>query len=154
MKVYYFGFGANRDPRMIEAIIGKLITGRPAYVDGFELCVQGLKDIPEKPREILRKAWGNSFESYVLRKGNARIYGTLFEMSREDREHISNWELVPEGWAKDTKVIAILEDVTKIKAMTESIENQTVNRIVDGKQYETYLMKPEQIWQIAKRVRK
>lgn len=57
MKLY-FGFGANRDAAMIRAITGSSALRIPASLDGFQLCVQALCDIPEKARRVLTKKMG------------------------------------------------------------------------------------------------
>ena len=137
----------------MKAITGRSPKGQPAHLEGFELYVQKLGNIPELPQNILRKAWGRSFKSYVIRKGEGRVCGTLWEITPEERKHIINWELIPEGWYKDANVIAILEDGKRIHAVTEIIENQPIGRFVDGSHYDAYLMAPEQMWKLAESCR-
>lgn len=140
MTMFYLGYGANSDQDMINAITGRVLSGQKAHITGFELCVQKLENVPEIPRKILKRAWGDSFESYVIKEGLGRVYGTLWEMTTIDRDHISKWELIPEGWYTPVNVEAILEDGSKVRSATEMIVDQTVNRVVDGKNYKTYLM--------------
>jgi len=154
MALHYFGYGANRDPGQMEAITGRSLKGQPAYVKGFELVVQKLGDIPELPQKILRKAWGKHFESYAIRKGEGQVHGMLWEITPEDRGHISNWELIPEGWYKGGLVTAILEDETEVPAVTDIIERQQhIDKVVDGSQYETFLMEKERMREHAIRDR-
>lgn len=152
--MYYFGYGANRDSAMIEAITGKSLHGRPAYIEGWELCVQNLSNIPEIPREILQDAWGDHFESYVIREGTGLVNGTLWELHPEDRVRVAKWELIPYGWYKNRGVRAFPEDEPRgLQSVTEVIENQSIDRIVDGMNYKTFLMDREEILAHAERVR-
>lgn len=153
MKLYYFGYGANKDFEMMKAINGRSLKGRPAYIEGFELCVQQLNNIPKLPQKILRKAWGDYFESYVIREGRGRVHGTLWEINPKDRKHISEWELIPDGWYIDIKVTAILDNGKNVQAVTDAVKNQPIARIVNGAQYKIYLMEAEQMWEHAKQSR-
>lgn len=152
MKVLYFSYGANADDRMIKAIIGRLPEGQPAYIKGYELCVQKLKDIPKKPKEILRQEWDESFESYVVRRGKGKVYGTLWVITSEEREMIRRWELIPEGWYHDTNFVAFLEDGSKLRAVGEIIDNQPIDRVIEIKNYPKFLMKKDLICRIANKV--
>ncbi len=153
MSLYYFGYGANRDARMMQSITGKSLEGRPGYVDGFELAVQKLDHVPILPQKVLRAAWGNHFESYVIRKGKGRVYGVLWKITTEDRLHIKTWELIPEGWYTDSKIEVVIEDGSKVPAVTDLVENQKIDRVVDGRSYTDYLMPEGKMWQHAKRIR-
>lgn len=77
-KIFYFGYGANRDPKMMEAITGKKnLVGRPAVLKGYSLCVQRLDQVPDtiapsapapvSPRTILKDNWSPTFTSYIIK---------------------------------------------------------------------------------------
>lgn len=166
-SVFYFGYGANCAPRMVAAIIGR----RPTVVDtnvairGYDLCVQYLEHIPDKAREILEEAWGNSFESYgvqpakqfyVMKKcpEDRAVWGTLYEITPEEREIIAAWEMIPEEWYTPIELDVKLTNGSSVLAQTEIIVGQEVAYIaVDGKNYPTYLIPKEALLKKAEEVR-
>ena len=93
---YYFGYGADREPEMIKAIIGhNAIDMGEATISGYGLYIQKLADIPLPARTILQKSWGNSFISYVIKplKGS-KVYGRLFSINSVEIKQVDIWELV------------------------------------------------------------
>jgi len=158
MNELYFGYGGNRDPKMIEAICGRQLVGRPASVTGYELCVQRIDQVPRLPQTILRNAgWKDDFQSYVLREAedpDKKVYGMLWELTSKEREHIRNWELIPEGWYTDHNLGVELENGTRIYGVeTEIIIDQPIDRIVETKKYQSYLMGPKDMQELARKVR-
>ncbi len=167
-KVLYFGYGANRDARMIAAILGKpaeQLVGRPAVLQDYQLGVQTLEQIPDtvmpnapepkSPRQILRNVWGEGFESYVIEyHPGCKVSGTVWELTPEERERVRDWELFDYGWYEDCEGKAISEDGSEIDVITEKTRNdQVLDREVDGMDYETWLADPVKFEYIAKRVR-
>lgn len=167
-KVLYFGYGANRDARMIAAILGKpaeQLAGRPAVLQDYQLGIQGLDQIPDtiminapepiSPRQILRNVWGDGFESYVIEyRPGSKVTGTIWELTPEERERVRDWELLDYGWYEDCEGKAIAEDGSEIDVITEKTRNnQVLGREVDGMDYETWLAEPEKFESIAERVR-
>lgn len=165
-KVLYFGYGANRDARMIAAILGKPVeqlVGRPAVLQDYQLGVQGLNQIPDtvmpnapepiSPRQILKNVWGDGFESYVIEyRPGSKVSGTIWELTPEERERVRDWELLDYGWYEDCEGKAITADGDEIDVVTERIrEDQVLGREVDGMNYETWLADPERFEAIAKR---
>lgn len=88
--INYFGYGSNRDLAMLAAIIGRdEIEGIKGKMLGHELCVQKLNNIPDlvlptapvpqSPRFILQREFGDNFELYVTRpKLDGVTYGTIW----------------------------------------------------------------------------
>lgn len=168
-KILYFGYGANRDPRMMAAITGnsKLI-GQPGVLRGFKFYVQRLDQIPNKilpdaptpisPRKaILDSGWGEDFKSYTIKPGSETdvVTGTIWELTPLERELIRNWELIDFGWYQDKKDI-LAKDLSykDIKVETEVLgEGQEVDREVDGRNYNTWLLSPEDFERSATKVR-
>jgi hypothetical protein len=117
-KVYFFGYGATREPEMIQAITGQrpMVIG-PAVLDDYELRVQSVKEIPKARahlRQLLRHAWGDSFKSYVIvPRPGSKVAGTLFKLSLHDRHLIDGWELVPLEWSQKVFVQVRLGDTGK-----------------------------------------
>lgn len=100
---YFFGFGADSEADMIAAVIGhkpKFVSR--AYLYDYRLCIQSLQDIPThgaNPRQILQRAWGNTFRSYTIRHHKDEcIHGSVFRLTRYERRMLDTWELVAEGW--------------------------------------------------------
>lgn len=69
-KILFFGYGANRSREKIKKVISKDPgEGIGAVLEGYVLVDQALMQIPEPPREFLRKVYGNNFKSYSIKKG-------------------------------------------------------------------------------------
>jgi len=154
MTIYYFGFGANKDRDMIEAIVGRKLSGRQAFVEGFDLVIQSLDDIAEPARTVLRKAWGDVFQSYALKRGSNVVYGMLWDVTRKDLGHIATWELESENWFKQIEVLATLEeDGSKVMAITQIVENQPHQKIVTEKDYSPFPVPKEKLIAMANKTR-
>lgn len=142
-KVLYFGYGANREPAMMEAITGNAnLVGKPAVLRGYELCVQRLDQVPDIPRRILDASWSPKFTSYTIRTGapDDEVYGTLWELTPLERELVRNWELIDLGWYRDMQVKITTEDGQEIEARTEGLrEGLEIDREVDGREYKSFL---------------
>ena len=153
-KVFYFGYGANRTPEMMSWITGKDdFEGKLVILEGWNLCIQRLDQVPKVviststgPRHLqehLREAWGDDFETYVIKPGKNKVMGTLWEIELGNRELVKNWERVG-FWYKEVKVKVKTESGEQIKAVSECLgDNQTVDRKVDGLDYEPFLLPRE-----------
>ena len=113
-EVLYFGYGANRTPEMMSWITGRGgFEGKPAILEGWNLCIQRLDQIPkvavptssgpQSLQEQLREEWGDNFETYIIKSGKGKVLGTLWKIEPEDRELIRDWERVG-FWYKEVKV--------------------------------------------------
>lgn len=92
--MYYFGYGANKDIEMLEAIIGRRPEGEKAVLKDFELCIQKWEEIPEKARETLKKHWNKDFRSYVIKPSKGKqVSGMLWNITESEHKHIEKWEL-------------------------------------------------------------
>lgn len=114
-KGYFFGYvdGAGAE-EMIPAVSGE----RPSVIgaatlDGYELRIQTLSEITStgaNPQEYLRKAWNDSFQSYVLvRKPGSQVKGVLLRLSVKARHALDSWELVESGWCRRAFVMVRLD---------------------------------------------
>lgn len=150
-QVLYFGYGANRDPRMIEAITGnKNLVGKPAVLKDWELCVQRFDQIPSEiipsapapfsPQDAVRRSWNEDFSTYVIRPAKGKeVHGTMWELTPQDRELLRDWELIDFGWYKGVSVEIETED-GKLQVQTEVLgDGQGIDRVVDGQDYPTFL---------------
>jgi hypothetical protein len=166
--VLYAGYGANRDPEMIEAITGNVPKSLGAVVlDDFELCVQRLDQTPDTVfegapspisiREILTRSWGESygFETYTIRpKIGSMVDAMLFEITSDDRALIANWEMIEFGWYGSMRVAARQGNGTIVLAETEGLrEGQAIDRVVNGLGYDTYLNERTNMFIIAEQAR-
>lgn len=167
-KVLYFGYGANRDPRMIAAITGRPaaeLTGSPAVLEGYSLAVQRLEQVPDtvvqsapvplSPRGML-KDWGEDFTTYVIHPSkDGKVSGTIWELTTEERELIRDWELVDFGWYKDCEGRAKTEDGKEVPVITEMLgAGQQIDHEVDGLHYETWLNDPIRFEIVAEKARR
>lgn len=167
-KVLYFGYGANSQREMMEAITGnKNLVGRQGFLKGFILCVQRLDQIPNtvfpgspvpvSPRTNLEDSWPANFESYIIKAGSRenKVAGTIWELTPQERELVRDWELVDFGWYVDIKATATMQNGQEISVETEGLrDNQEVDRTVEGQNYRPFLMPSEDFLRIAEKSRK
>ncbi len=166
-KLTYFGYGANREPRMISAITGIPIdelVGKPVVLEGYALGVQSLDDIPNVPpegvdvsaRDILDNNWGESFQSYVIfEQEGGTVAGTAWELTEEQRDRVADWELIAFNWYKDIRTRVRDADGNYIDVRTEIRgDGQGCSEFVDGMNYESWLQNPELFEEIAAEARR
>jgi len=166
--VKYFGYGANRDPKMISFITGRPeeeLVGKPATLEGFGLGVQRLDQVldslsagsilPISVRALLLESWDDRFRSYIIfPKPDSRIVGTIWELSDQDRDRVRDWELVGD-WYKDDSGTATTDDGEKVDLITESLgDGQEFDHEVDGLNYETWLNPVAMFETVASKARK
>lgn len=151
--ILYGAYGANRDPKMLEAITGNPnLVGKLAIFQNVELCVQGLAHIPDtvpttspvtiSPKKIITDEWGHSnFETYTIRRANGtQVRGRVYELTPQERALVAEWEMIEYGWYQSMDITATLEDGTKLIVNTEGLrDGSLIDRIVDGLEYPTYL---------------
>lgn len=154
--VQFFGYGANRDPDMIRAIIGRLPEGYPAVLQGFELCIQTWEEIPERARKILSYSWDESFRSYALRptrKFSEKVKGVIWLISREERRLIDNWEL--NGIWYHVYLLKFLKPAGQISEIEIQVVNDpNIKKKVNGIFYKNFLNDKEKMLQVAEKVRR
>ncbi|HSA83630.1 MAG TPA: gamma-glutamylcyclotransferase family protein [Patescibacteria group bacterium] len=151
--IYFFGYGADRDPELMEAIIGRKPQGEKTTISGFELCIQSLADIPSKAQRIIRQSWDHGFHSYVIRPAkdmHSIVSGMMWELSPLERKLIDNWELT--GLWYD--VFFISKGAPHPMQMElQIIQNQPIRHIVDGTHYKTFLNDKNKMIETATRIR-
>lgn len=151
--IYFFGYGADRDPEMMEAIIGRRPRGQGASIAGFELGIQSFGDIPSKARKIIQQSWDHRFQSYVIRPAkdmHAVVTGTMWELTPSERKLIDNWELT--GLWYDVFLIA-KGAPHPMQMELQIIQDQPIRHLVDGKHYKTFLNSKEKMFEVATRCR-
>lgn len=154
-EVQYFGYGANRSPEMMEAIIGRVPEGFPAKISGFELCVETWDDIPEPARHILSGSWDNTFRSYCVRpSGNLRssVKGHVWKLTREERRLVDNWEMTG-LWYNVFIFQYPVSPNQEVQIEIQVIDDPKVKKVFSGQRYKTYLNKPKKMLEIAKKTR-
>jgi hypothetical protein len=168
-KILYGAYGANRDPGMLRAITGNAsLTGKPAIFKDVELCVQGFDQIPDvvaptapvplSPKAIMADAWGkkSGFETYAIRPAKGReVRGRVYKLTTEERALIAEWEMIEFGWYKEMDMKAVLEDGTEVTVNAEGLsDGASIDRVVDGMDYPTYLNDPTNMFKIAEQTQK
>lgn len=167
-KILYFGYGANRDIRVMKAITGsKNLKGTPATLKGFGLYVQRLDQTPDaifpsspvpiSVQQLLRESWNDRFTTYIIKtKEGSEVFGTIWELTSQERELVREWELVEFGWYKDYKnVKAVTKMGKEIEAETEGWrEGQETDHEIDGKKYPTFLNRVEDFEKVAEKARR
>jgi len=141
-KVFFFGYGAYKDYYRLAEIIGKNPEGgEGALLEGFDLGVQNIDNIPKEPREILLKVWGNNFQAYTMKRGTGFIQGRVWLLDEEDLEKIKEWEFINKSnWRELTNVTIKTSDGKTISAITDKSRDQyEIDQFVDGLNYESNL---------------
>jgi len=154
-EVQYFGYGANRNPEMMEAIVGRVPEGYPAKISGFELCVESWEDIPEPARRILSSSWDSSFRSYCVRpSGNLRgsVKGHVWKLTREERRLVGNWEMTG-LWYKVFVLQYPIYPSREVQIEIQVINDPKVKKVFSGRRYKTYLNKPKKMLNVARETR-
>lgn len=164
----YGAYGANRDPEMLKAITGNAsLVGRMATFKDVELCVQRFDQVPDviaptapvplSPKAIMVGAWGEEgeFETYAIRPAkDSQVTGRVYELTAQERALIAEWEMIGFGWYKEMDITAVLEDGTEITVNTEGLsDGASVDRVVDGMDYPTYLNDPTHMFKVAEQAR-
>jgi len=160
-KVYYFGYGADSEPDLLHAITGRRpkVIGT-ALLQNYELRIQELAEVTTKglnPQEILRKAWGNDFKSYVIvAKAGAEVRGTLYRLSLHDKHLIDVWELVDAGWYEKAFVNVGLVGTPKVYQTETQVlaPKQSATISTDGATYTPWLMPKERLLFVAESLRR
>jgi len=165
-KKQYFGYGANRDQKMMEWITGNAnLEGKSAVLKDFQLCIQRLDQVPDivtesspapiSPRKILENNWGKDFKSYIIKPSTGKeVHGMLWELSALERELVREWELVEYGWYVDIKSEVTIEGSTVLDIETEGLrKGQEVDSEINEKDYETWLNNPETFKRVAEKSR-
>lgn len=152
--VEYFGYGANRTPEMIEAIIGRIPEGYPATFSGFELCIQTWDEIPESAKKILSPPWDKTSKTYVVRPTNTSskfVKGTVWKLTRQERAIIDNWE-VTGHWYK-MYVMQFTKGDERTQIEIQVIDDPKIKKVINATLYKNFLNSKEQMLKVARRCR-
>jgi hypothetical protein len=154
--INYFGYGAMRNPTVIEAVLGRLPVGTPGSVSNMQLCIQRIDQVPSAAQDLLRTEWPDTFRSYTMIPAETGVVdGVVWEISEEEREIIRDWELVELGWFQVTDVLVTLEDGTTTKASTEILgEGQEIAIQAEGQNYPDLLNPLEENVRVARKSRR
>ncbi|MFA6017044.1 MAG: hypothetical protein WC744_03080 [Patescibacteria group bacterium] len=141
-KVFFFGYGAYKDNYRLAEIIGKPPEGgEGALLEGYDLGVQNINNIPKEPKEILAKVWGNNFQAYTMKKGSGYIQGRIWLLDEEDLQKIKEWEFINKSdWRELVSVTVKTSDGKTISTITDkSKDKYEIDKFVDGLNYEPNL---------------
>ncbi len=162
----YFGYGANSEARAIAAITGReeaTLQGTPARLRSYGLAIQCLVDVPDSlsqesflpvsPQDLLRKNWGEKFSSYVIYpKMGSFVFGRIWELTRDERERIRDFELVGD-WYRDAVGVAET-DGGLVTVVTEALgDGQNYGNEAYGLDYNPWLQTAEEFEKVAASVR-
>jgi len=141
-KVKFFGYGANRNKKRLQDIFGHEPDGGiSAILSNSILAVQTLDQIPEEPRRILEKVWGEKFRSYTVKDGKGEVVGTIWEIDENDLRELERWEYIGD-WRELKEVTVKTADGTEVRALTDRApEGSLTKETVDGLNYEDNLNK-------------
>jgi len=132
----YFGYGANKDPDMIGAIIGRVPDNEPAVLENYALVIQQYGQIPGEVISILGHNWSDeevaNFMTYAIRPQNGeKVPGTLWKrITSDERALIDDWEINDGLWYQKRTVEVIAGGVA-LNASTEIIDDPTLPLALD-----------------------
>lgn len=156
---YYFGYGPESVPEVVEAIVGhplKVELGVVAVRQ--QLAIQELDQTPKtvsqelgglSVQQILGTSWKKHtekpFSSYTLRPSENRgdvVNGTLYELGMEDALALVDWDFASPSlkeavWHQWDHGVT-LADGRQVMALTVA-DNQAVDRAVSGTDYDPFL---------------
>ncbi len=140
---------------MMKAITGRIPEGYPAELDGFELCIQKWCELPEATRKYLKPPWNEKFRSYCVRptlKPFRSVKGTVWQITREERRLIDNWELTGKWYQVYLlKFFKPQNQLTQIEIQVVNDDN--IHEVVDGKDYRNFLNDRDMMYKVAQYVR-
>lgn len=144
------------DDELIQTLTGEPVRDKElAVLEGYDLVVQRLDQIPEIPQRIIRGSWGDGFESYNLTPGSGHIRGIKCKVSQNQWNRLNDWEFGEFGWFVSKEVeIKNLATGQREKVMTMVMgEGQSFDRKVDGDNFPPYLMPREKTLEVAVKAR-
>lgn len=137
--VLFFGYGTYRDREKIKRIIGKDPgEGEDAVLEGYDLLIQTLDQIPQTARKILEKAWGEKFRAYTIREGKGIVIGKIWKLDTTDIEKIKDWEFMngSEQWRELIAVTVKSKNGETFSVVTEkALDSQYTKETVNGLEY-------------------
>ncbi|MCL4418736.1 hypothetical protein M1146_01385 [Patescibacteria group bacterium] len=140
------------DDDLIRTLTGQAVQNREdAFLDGYNLVVQRLNQIPESAQKIIRGSWGDNFESYNLAPGEGSIKGIKCKVTKDQWDRLKDWEFVEFGWFAPREAEVrdpITGQVRKVMTMVMG-EGQEYDRKVDGENFSPFLMPRERTLKIA-----
>ncbi|MDP3728838.1 MAG: gamma-glutamylcyclotransferase family protein [bacterium] len=155
-KIFYFGYGANAYPEMIEALLGRKAKGKKAILKDYGLFLQSFSEVPSKAQSLLQKCgWGKTFLSYIITpcKGSV-VHGTLWEMTSQERAIIGEWEL-HHFWYIPIKVRIDTKNKKGILVQTEIIpQYSTDKKPIIKEKYSSFPNAKTKMLHLARKVRK
>lgn len=139
-SVFFFGYGLLANRERMKQIIGRYPDGGTgAVIQGYNLAVQVLDQVPENVRGQLREVWGDSFKAYTIKKGSGIVRGVIWVLTADELERIKNWDLVG-SWREMVEVPVTSFDGKTLIAFTEKVgDNQPILETVDGITYDSEL---------------
>lgn len=153
-KIIYFGYGANSDLKMINALIGRIPFGFKAKLKDYCLFVQSLSEVPSEAKKILEKVWDENFKSYIAVPFNGKIvFGTAWEITQQERKIIGEWEL-HHKWYFPVNIKIIDENGNIFEAETEIIQKFSSEKLIEGEHYPAFLNDKDKMLKLAKKIRK
>ncbi len=150
--IIYFGYGANKNLEMIEAIVGRKPKGMPGILEGYELFVQSWDEIEKNIRKRLESSWSSDFRTYCIRHGKGNVSGTIWFLTKKERESVRRWEMVG-SWYTQVPVEIKKKNGEIIKGETEIVDDPKIGELVNGMRYPAFLNSKKKMLDVARKDR-
>lgn len=144
------------DSDLIQTLTGESYRdAEPSILDGYDLVIQKIDQIPETPQRIIRGTWGEDFESYNLTPGLGSIKGIKCRITEDQWARLDDWEFGEFGWFVPKEVEVRNPCTGKLERVMTIVmgEGQSFERKVDGFNFSPYLMPREKTLEVAEKAR-
>ncbi len=147
---------------MMAAITGRNENDLVSYestLNGYELCIQDLNQIPNIPQAIIRNSWealAESYRSYAIRpKEGSKVKGRVYVLTERERELVKNFDFTDLGWHDEHQVkVSSASNAGTLDVVTDVLgEGQDISHVVDGLAYSDFLNHKETTLKGAEKAR-
>lgn len=153
-KILYFGYGLLASPKFIEALLGRRVRGRKAYLKNYGLFINPWEKINVEVRKRLRGySWkpGDNFSHYSIkmRRGD-RVKGKVYLITPYERRLIEDFNLCSLPWFSPIKIL--VEDTNQQTVLAETETLMTFDSEIyyqNGMKYTYFLNDLDKIFSVA-----
>lgn len=97
MSELLFGYATLGDESYVGALLGRVPQSFPAFIEGFELCLQSYETIPPLVQNAVKNSGWNpqTFRSYFARRSSdplSRIDGRVWSLNDGEGRVLDDWE--------------------------------------------------------------
>lgn len=144
------------DSDLIRILTGKEVQEKEeAVLDGYDLVIQRIDQVPTPAQAIMRESWGDNFESYNLASGQGSIKGIACKVTEDQWDRLRDWEFEEFGWFVSREVGIRNPNTGETKRVLTMVmgEGQQYDRKANGLDFAPFLMPKEKTLEVAAKAR-